>query len=226
MRPVNDLGSEPTSTDRGPTEGTPVRAVLWDFGGVITTSPFEAFARYEEANGLPAGFIRGLNSVDPDTNAWAHFERGDIDLDEFARRFEAEAVAAGGSLDARAVVGVLRGEIRPAMVEAVRRCQARLATALLTNNFLVGGATVDYGGILDYFDVVVESSRTGTRKPDPRFYTSACELIGIAPDEAVFLDDLGINLKPAAALGMRTIKVTDPTAALRELESIVGFPLG
>ncbi len=201
-------------------------AVLWDFGGVITTSPFDAFARYERANDLPAGFLRSLNAADPDTNAWAAFERGEVDLDEFASRFEAEALAAGGRVDARAVVAVLKGEVRPEMVEAVRRCQERAKTALLTNNFLVGGSTVDYGPVLGFFDAVVESSRAGCRKPDPRFYATACELLGIEPSDAVFLDDLGVNLKPARAMGMRTIKVTDPAAALAELETIMGFALG
>jgi putative hydrolase of the HAD superfamily len=203
----------------------PPRAVLWDFGGVITTSPFDAFRRYEESNGLPEGFLRALNATNPDSNAWADFERGAIDLEAFALRFEAEAEAAGGSVDARRVVAVLAGEVRPEMVEAVRRCALQLKTGLLTNNFLVGDGTVDYGPVLGYFDVVVESSRAGCRKPDPRFYRTACELLDIAPTDAVFLDDLGINLKPARAMGMRTIKVTDPAAALDELEAVVGFPL-
>jgi putative hydrolase of the HAD superfamily len=202
-----------------------ITAVLWDFGGVITSSPFDAFGRYERAHELPDGFLRRLNATNPDTNAWAAFERGELDLEAFAERFEAEAAAAGGNIDAREVVGILRGEVRSEMVEAVRRCQQSRKTALLTNTFIVGDGTVDYGPVLGYFDVVVESSRAGCRKPDPRFYTTACELLGIHPSEAVFLDDLGINLKPARALGMRTIKVTDPAAALDELQSVVGFPL-
>jgi putative hydrolase of the HAD superfamily len=201
-------------------------AVLWDFGGVITSSPFDAFSRYEQANGLPAGFLRGLNTTNADTNAWAAFERGEIDLATFEARFESEAEVAGGAIDARAVVSLLAGQVRPRMVEAVRRCQEHAKTALLTNNFLVGSDTVDYGPVLGYFDVVVESSRAGCRKPDPRFYEKACDLLGIQPCEAVFLDDLGINLKPARAMGMRTIKVVDPGHALAELEAIVGYPLG
>lgn len=202
-----------------------IRAVLWDFGGVITASPFEAFARYEQANGLPPDFLRRLNAANPDSNAWAQLERGAIDVDAFARLFESEAIAAGGALDARAVLDILVGQIRPETVEAVRRCHERMKTALLTNNFMVGGTTVDYGRTLDHFDVVIESSRAGVRKPDPRFYEMACEELGIEPAEAVFLDDLGVNLKPARAMGMTTIKVTDPDAALDELQSIVGFPL-
>ncbi|HET9690910.1 MAG TPA: HAD-IA family hydrolase [Acidimicrobiales bacterium] len=205
---------------------TAVEAVLWDFGGVITTSPFEAFARYEEAHGLPPDFLRRLNAANPDHGAWARFERGEVDLEHFAALFEAEAAAAGGRVDALEVVGVLRGEVRPAMVEAVRRCHERAKTALLTNNFLVGGQTVDYGDALDHFDVIIESSRVGVRKPDPRFYQSACEQLGVAPAACVFLDDLGVNLKPARAMGMRTVKVVDPAVALAELEGIVGFPLG
>ena len=202
-----------------------IRAVLFDVGGVIITSPFESFSRYEAMHGLPDGFIRKLNSTNPDTNAWAHLERGDVSFDEFCALFEAEATAAGGSLKAREVMECLAGEIRPAMLEAVRRCKERLKTAMVTNNW----RAEDEGGRLDtllpLFDVVIESSKAGVRKPDPRFYEMACEQLEIEPNEAVFLDDLGINLKPARAMGMTTIKVVDPDEALRELEAAVGFEL-
>jgi putative hydrolase of the HAD superfamily len=202
-----------------------VKAVLWDFGGVLTSSPFDGFAAYERHQGLPPGFIRTLNASNPDNNAWAALERGHLDLDAFALRFEAEAVAAGGTLDARALLESLRGDLRPAMVEALRRCHGRMKTGLLTNNFNAAGEGSAYEPVLRHFDVIVESSRTGLRKPDPGFYRMACELLGIDPPEAVFLDDLGVNLKPARAMGMRTIKVGDPEAALDELEAVVGFPL-
>ena len=204
-----------------------IRAVIFDFGGVILTSPFEAFARYERDNGLPDGFLRALNSKDPDTNAWARLERSEVDLAGFAELFEAEALAAGHRVDGAAVLGLLAGELRPAMVEALRRCHQRLKTALLTNNFVAAdrphGAMAD---VLHEFDVVVESSRAGVRKPDPAIYDLVCAELGVEPSEAVFLDDLGINLKPARALGMTTIKVTDPAVAIAELEQVVGFPLG
>jgi putative hydrolase of the HAD superfamily len=202
-----------------------IRAVLFDVGGVIITSPFESFSRYEAEHGLPDGFIRKLNSTNPDTNAWAHLERGDVRFDEFCELFEAEARAAGGELKARDVMECLAGEVRPAMLEAVRRCHERLKTAMVTNNW----RAEDEGGRLDsllpLFDVVIESSKAGVRKPDPRFYEMACAQLEIEASEAVFLDDLGINLKPARAMGMTTIKVTDPDVALAELESAVGFAL-
>jgi putative hydrolase of the HAD superfamily len=208
-----------------------VRAVLWDFGGVILESPFDAFARYEVEHELPAGFIRKLNSTNPDTNAWARLERSEVNADEFCALFEAEADAMGYRLDAAAVLGLLSGQIRPAMVTAVARCRERLKTALLTNNFVSFGEEVNprepaVAEILGMFDVVIESSKVGVRKPDPKFYELACDALGIEPDEAVFLDDLGINLKPAKLMGMRTIKVTDPVIALAELEEAVGFPVG
>lgn len=200
--------------------------MLWDFGGVLTTSPFEAFAGYERANGLPAGFLRQLNATNPDDNAWAALERGHLDVDTFATRFEAEAAAAGAAVDGRAVLALLKGQLRPAMVEAVRRCHERLKTGLLTNNFVPPDADpLGHQPILGHFDVVLESSKAGTRKPDPHFYRTACDLLGIEPAEAVFLDDLGVNLKPARHMGMTTVKVTDPDAALAELERIVGFRL-
>ena len=216
----------------------PLRAVLWDFGGVILSSPFEAFNRYEAANGLPRDFIRSLNATNPDTNAWARFERNEVGFEEFCDLFESEARGAGHAVRAREVMPLLAGEIRPAMVTALRRCRERgLATAMLTNNVRStpssAGGVVGIGDdrdrrhadVLALFDVIVESSKVGVRKPDPRFYLLACDQLGVRPTEAVFLDDLGVNLEPARELGMRTIKVTDPKIALKELEAVVGFPL-
>lgn len=207
-----------------------IRAALFDFGGVILSSPFEAFAAYEAEHGLPADFLRTVNATDPDTNAWARLERSEIDIDQFGPAFAAESAALGHEVDGRDVLGLLHGTLRPAMVEAVRRCADRLVTGLLTNNFVLGdGGHVDreteMGAVLGLFDGIVESSKVGCRKPDPRFYELACEQLGIRADEAVFLDDLGVNLKPARAMGMTTIKVTDPAMALTELEAVVGFPL-
>lgn len=205
----------------------PVRAVLWDFGGVLTTSPFDAFSAYERAHGLEPGFIRRLNSTNPDTNAWARFERSEVSVAEFAALFEAEAEAAGGTVDAADLLALLRGELRPEMLAAVDRCREHVKTGLLTNNFLSGrpDESNPYADVLVRFDAVVESSRVGHRKPDPRFYEIACELLGIEPPEAVFLDDLGVNLKPAREMGMRTIKVIEPAAALDQLQEMVSFPV-
>jgi putative hydrolase of the HAD superfamily len=211
----------PVSEPGGPV----ITAVLWDFGGVLTTSPFDAFAAYESAHALEPGFIRRLNATNPDDNAWAGLERGRVTLDEFATLFEAEAARAGAKVDARAIVDLLSGELRPGMVEALRRCHERMKTGLLTNNFSRGAEEPSYASVIQLFDVVIESSKAGYRKPDIRFYEMACELMEIEPRQAVFLDDLGVNLKPARAMGMRTIKVADPAQAILELEAIVGFPL-
>lgn len=211
-----------------------IRAALFDFGGVILSSPFEAFAAFEAENGLPADFLRTVNATNPDANAWARLERSEVSFDEFGDLFAAESRALGHEVDGRAVLGLLQGTLRPEMVEAVRRCTEKLVTGLLTNNFVIAG---DAGGaahvdredemtaVLSLFDAVIESSKVGVRKPDPRFYELACELLQIEPSEAVFLDDLGVNLKPAKAMGMTTIKVGDPAVALDELEAVVGFPL-
>jgi putative hydrolase of the HAD superfamily len=210
----------------------PIRAVIFDVGGVILTSPFDSFARYEADNGLPAGLLRQLNATNPDTNAWARLERSEVDLAGFAELFEDEAREAGHTVDGRAVLALLGGQLRPAMVEALRRCHERLKTAMLTNNFVVGApqaegerGTGPMAELIDHVDVVVESSRVGLRKPDPAIYRLVCEELGVEPLEAAFLDDLGVNLKPARALGMTTIKVGDPDAAITELEAVVGFPL-
>ncbi|HMS89285.1 MAG: HAD-IA family hydrolase [Acidimicrobiales bacterium] len=212
-----------------------ITAALFDFGGVILSSPFEAFAHYEADRGLPHGFIRSVNAADHHTNAWARLERSEISPDEFAAAFEEESAAMGHRVPGWDVLGLLAGEVRPEMVEVVRRCGERLHTALLTNNVVTMRAEAMAGAppgdaspvaeVLALFDVIVESSVVGVRKPEPRFYEIACERLGIEPSEAVFLDDLGVNLKPAKAMGMTTIKVVDPAAAIAELEQVVGFPL-
>jgi putative hydrolase of the HAD superfamily len=202
-----------------------IRAVFFDFGGVVLTSPFDAFASYEQRSGLPAGFLRSVNATDPDANAWARLERSEIGVAEFVEAFEREAALLGQRVDGHAVLACLDGALRPAMVDAVRRCAERFTTALLTNNFLTGdGASAGrWADVLALFDVVVESSRVGVRKPDPRFYEIACELAGVEPIEVVFLDDLGVNLKPARAMGMTTIKVDDPAVAIAALAEVTGL---
>jgi putative hydrolase of the HAD superfamily len=203
--------------------------VLFDFGGVVLSSPFEAFSKYEAEVGVPDGLLRGLNATNPDTNAWARLERSEVTLEEFCSLYEAEAAAGGHSIDARRVLEALQGELRPEMVEALRRCSARLKTACLTNNFVTSPGHVDrepqMAEVMALFQVVVESSKVGVRKPDPRFYEMACELLDVKPEMCVFLDDLGINLKPAKAMGMTTIKVLNASQAIEDLEAVVGFPL-
>ena len=204
-----------------------IRAVLWDLGGVLFRGPFEAFARYEREHGLPDGFIRRLNTTNPDANAWARLERNEVTREEFCRLFEAEARDAGGVVDGTAVLDLLRGELVPEMVEAVRACRTHgLRTGCITNNFVPRDERPDDVQLdPDLFDVVVESSKVGIRKPDPAIYELACDQLGVAPSECVFLDDLGVNLKPARAMGMTTIKVVDHAAALTELASVLGLPL-
>ncbi len=204
-----------------------IRAVMFDFGGVVSTSPFEAFARLEDEHGLPAGFIRSVNATNPDGNAWAQLERGEIGIDAFGPEWAAEARSLGHEVDGRIVLEKLRGEIRPQMVAAIKSCRTTYKTACLTNNFAPVESVVskEVAAVYALFDAVLESRLLGVRKPDRRFYELACVTVGVEPEEVVFLDDLGVNLKPARALGMRTIKVTEPDQALVELEQILEHPL-
>jgi len=223
-------GGAPTRRDRSALGNpeTGIRAVLFDFGGVLSESPFEAFARYEAEQGLPEGFLRDLNATGHDANAWARLERGEISLDEFGALFESEAGAAGYSVDAAAVLGLLVVAPRPAMTTAVRRCRERYLVGLATNNFASfrpSVASSGFSAVLDLFDEVIESSRLGMRKPEPSFFTACCTQLGIEPREAVFIDDLGINLKPARQLGMTTIKFVTEEQALGELEAVLRMSL-
>ncbi|MEM7321650.1 MAG: HAD-IA family hydrolase [Actinomycetota bacterium] len=211
-----------------------IRAVLFDFGGVVLTSPFDAFAAYEQAEGFPDGLIRTINATNPDHNAWAKFERSDVDADGFVELFEEEAAARGHAVSGRKVLELISGDVRPEMVEAIRRIKAAgYVTACLTNNVKrdPNAAPADpqreaeVTAVMALFDHVVESSVIGVRKPEQSFYVRALEMAGVEANEAVFLDDLGINLKPAKAMGMTTIKVLNADQALTDLESVIGLDL-
>ncbi len=208
---------------------TVISAVFFDFGGVILSSPFEAFERYERRIGIDVGTIRSINASNPDDNAWARLERGETDVATFVGEFETEASALGIELDGTEVIGCLQGEVRPEMITALAKCRKHFATALLTNNFVSGNPEWASGGtfgeILGYFDAVIESSVVGCRKPEPDFYRVALERVGVSPDQVVFLDDLGINLRPAREMGMTTIKVCDPFEAIAELERVTGISI-
>jgi putative hydrolase of the HAD superfamily len=204
-----------------------IRAVLFDFGGVILSSPFDAFTKYEQRNGLPDGLIRRINQTNPDTNAWAQFERGTLTPAGFADVFEAEGRKLGYSVEGRKVLACIEGDVRPEMVQAVGRVSdLGLATACLTNNVRSWETAPQHiREIMELFDHIVESSALGVRKPELKFYEHALELLAIDAAEAVFLDDLGVNLKPARTMGMTTIKVLSPTQALDDLGAVLGVAL-
>jgi putative hydrolase of the HAD superfamily len=217
----------------------PVRAVMWDFGGVILSSPFEAFNRYEADNGLPVDFIRSVNATNPTDNAWALLERNDISPAAFDGQFAAESEALGHRVPGSAVLALLAGDIRPEMVALLDRVKAAgYLVACLTNNVVTsddesrndqtlneqhGARTAAVAAIMARFDAVIESSKVGVRKPETRFYEIACEALAVSPQECVFLDDLGINLKPAAAMGMRTIKVLSAPQAIHDLTTLLSL---
>ena len=212
----------------------PIQAVIWDFGGVLTSSPFDAFNRFEAEHGLPQDFIRSINATNPESNAWARFESSAVGLEEFDRLFEEESRDRGYPVPGRRVIEMLSGEVRPRMVEALRRCKAAFAVACITNNMKTGlgpsmagsfARQTETGRVMALFDLIVESSVEGIRKPDPRIYQLTCERLGVPPRACVFLDDLGINLKPARALGMHTIKVLSEDQAIADLQAAPGLSL-
>ena len=211
-----------------------IKAVFWDFGGVITSSPFESFNRFEKENDLPKDFLRSVNSTNPDFNAWAKLERNEVNLEQFDELFEIESKNLGNAVKGKDVIALLRGQIRPEMIVTLKKIKGNLLQACLTNNIQSMG-NMDFEGnvsasgkheeVMELFDFVFESSKENVRKPDPEFYIRACERGNVNPDEVVFLDDLGINLKPAKALGMKTIKVVKPQEALLELNSYLEIDL-
>src|ERR1700741_3199963 len=111
-----------------------IEAVIWDFGGVLTSSPFEAFARFERERGLPVDIIRRTNAANHWENAWAKFERAEVDLEAFDRLFAAESLALGAEVRGSDVLPLLSGDLRPEMVEALKRVKAKFKTGCITNN--------------------------------------------------------------------------------------------
>jgi len=207
-----------------------IKAVFWDFGGVITTSPFDSFNIYEKENNLAKDFIRQVNATNPDNNAWAKLERNEIDILKFNDLFLAESSKLGYPIPGIEVISLLQGQLRPEMIGALKKIKGQLIQACLTNNISspneeLSDENVSIAGkndeVMSLFDFVIASSEQNVRKPDLDFYQLALEEANVRPNEVVFLDDLGINLKPARALGMHTIKVTDASNALRELNDLL-----
>ena len=208
-----------------------IEAVIWDFGGVLTSSPFEAFARFEAERGLPADIIRRTNAANHLENAWARLERAEVDIEAFDKLFAMESLALGAEVRGRDVLPLLAGDLRPEMVEALSRTRAKLKTGCITNNLpanaigSAGGRTLYITEVMALFDHVIESAKLGLRKPDPRIYRMMVEAIGVDPKHCVYLDDLGVNLKPAREMGMTTIKVVSAPQAIADLEAATGLSL-
>ena len=202
------------------------RAVIFDLGGVVVGSPLHAIAAYERELCLPANAVNRVVVAAGPRGAWSRLERGELGLEEFYPLFESDCGSAGVVIDAREMMRRV-AEItvpRPAMLAAIARLRAAgLKVAALTNNWVTEDEGT--GALRSFFDVFVESAVVGLRKPDPQIYRLVCRELGVTPPETVFLDDIGSNLKAARELGMTTIKVEEPEAALCELEDVLGIAL-
>ena len=209
-----------------------VEAVIWDFGGVFTSSPFEAFNRLEAEIGAPQDHIRRVNATNHHENAWALFERNEIDTARFDQLFLEESTALGFPIRGADVLPKLSGELRPRMVAALKACKAHFKVGCITNNVVsmhspgqneIQRAAGAMGQVMPLFDAIIESSKAGVRKPDPKIYQMMCELLAVDAGNCIYLDDLGINCKPAAALGMKAIKVIGVDQTLAELSALTGL---
>ena len=207
-------------------------SIFWDFGGVITSSPFEAFNLFEKENNVPLDFIRKVNSTNPFNNAWAQLEQSKISLKEFDLLFAKESKQLGREILGREVLSLLQGTIRPRIVAAIKKFkELGFLQACLTNNFDSGDRDIsalddkndERLKIMDLFDFVIESKEVGVRKPSDEFYELALAKTKAIPEKTIFLDDLGINLKPAKLLKISTIKVISEQQALDELSNLTGI---
>ena len=200
------------------------KAIIWDFGGVITSSPFDAFNEFEEVNGLPKDIIRTINSENSDMNAWAQFESNSITIDQFNDLFLKEAKAKGFDIKGRDIIKLLKGSIRENMVSFLRELKSNFKLGCITNNVKPSSeenTDNETKEAMSIFDHVIESSIVGIRKPNPEIYMMSCDALNVSPDQCIYLDDLGINLKPARELGMTTIKVIQPEDAIQEVRNLL-----
>ena len=204
-------------------------SIFWDFGGVITSSPFEAFNKFEIKNNLPENFLRKVNSTNPQSNAWALLEQSKISQMEFNELFFQESSDLGYGVDGLEVLNLLEGDLRLGMVEIIKTLKKRGFTqACLTNNFIPDNDNqpdmIDLNKkteIFNLFDFIFESKEIGLRKPDQAFYDYVLDKVDTSPEKIIFLDDLGINLKPAKAMGITTIKVVSESQAKVDLENLL-----
>ena len=204
------------------------KAIIWDFGGVITSSPFEAFNDFEKKNDLPLDLIRNINSENPDQNAWAKFESNIVSIEEFDELFYQEAKAKGYDVKGKEIIKLLSGSIRNNMVEFLKELKGTYKLGCITNNVkpLEKDIREDSNAVASkeamlLFDHIIESSKVGIRKPNPEIYKMSCNALKVNPSNCIYLDDLGINLKPARELGMTTIKVIDPEEAIKEVRNLL-----
>ena len=170
-------------------------AILWDFGGVFTTSPFENFNLLEERCGAPRDFIRTLNSVNPTTNAWAQFESNQVSLEEFDELFAKESKLAGHEIRGKEVIRMLSGDLRPKMVELLKLCKEQYKVACITNNVKAGrgpGMSRDddkaskVSKVMALFDDVIESSVEASEEPNPEIYKLVCQRISVEPEKCLY----------------------------------------
>jgi putative hydrolase of the HAD superfamily len=183
-------------------------AVIFDLGGVVFESPVASLRKLEHEHGMPTNL---LNKHIAQSEAWSRMERGLITATQFAASYDAELAAATTNKALRAVSGETviatimssTSVPRPSYVEAIRSLRTMgVKTAALTNNFQPPAGQKEASAVDSVFDVMVESSVVGLRKPDPRIYLLVCDKLGVRPDQCVFLDDIGANLKSAKQVGM------------------------
>ena len=210
-------------------------AVIFDFGGVFTTSPVVNFAHYEHAHGLPERFISGVIKSRLHDGAFARFERAEISREEFDQAFAEETRTAGHEVRGETLQSLLTLDLYPEMIDALETVKsAGFKTGCITNNMPAhdGAAAMvsesdetEITRIFSLFDHVIESSKAGVRKPEPEIYEMMCAALAVAPRRCIFIDDLGVNLKTAKALGMTTVKAPfgDVAPAIRELYALLSI---
>ncbi|XP_061240792.1 acyl-CoA dehydrogenase family member 10 isoform X2 [Bos javanicus] len=211
--------------------GGPYRAVIFDMGGVLLPSPGRVAAEWEVQNHIPSGTIVKALISGGENGPWMKFMRAEITTEDFLQEFgRLCSEISKTSVPVDSFFSLLTSERVakqfPVMTEAITQIRAKgLQTAVLSNNFYLPNGKSFLPLDRKQFDVVVESCLEGVCKPDPRMYKLCLERLGRQPSESIFLDDLGPNLKAAAGLGIHTIKVDDPETAVKELETLLGFPL-
>ena len=203
-----------------------IKIVLWDFGGVLTESPIQNFYKYEKQNNLPLGTIIKINSQNKYENAWARLEKNKISIKEFSLLFSREAKELGvdHSFDINKIIKCLDVNLNTKMVNTFFKVKEKIECACLTNN-IQGNENFNinetFNNFKKNFSYIFESSKLGVRKPEEKIYKYVIDKLNIAPENVLFIDDLGINLKPARMLGIHTYKVVSEKKTEEFLERLL-----
>ena len=198
-----------------------IKIVLWDYGGVLTESPIINFRKFENDNNYSLNTIVKINSDNKYNNAWAKLEKDEISIEQFSKLFREEAKQFGiPNINTDKLLECLNVKLNIKMVELLENVSKFYSCVCLTNNFKKM-SSYDFENIKHNFSLIIESCKIGLRKPEKEIYTYVLKVLKVSAKEILFIDDLGINLKPAKELGFQTYKFIDTNKTISYMKNML-----